>query len=138
MDNIVLSLLVDNTSGVLSRVSGLFSRRGYNIDSVTVGVTENPAYSRMTVAVSGDNASLSQIKKQLNKLEDVVEIVELEPGKSVCRELVLVKVRSDKDTRQDIMSIANIFRANIVDVSKGSMIIELTGATSKCEAFLAL
>ncbi len=118
MDNIVLSLLVDNTSGVLSRVSGLFSRRGYNIDSVTVGVTENPAYSRMTVAVSGDNASLSQIKKQLNKLEDVVEIVELEPGKSVCRELVLVKVRSDKDTRQDIMSIANIFRANIVDVSK--------------------
>ena len=136
MDNIVLSLLVDNTSGVLSRVSGLFSRRGYNIDSVTVGVTENPAYSRMTVAVSGDNASLSQIKKQLNKLEDVVEIVELEPGKSVCRELVLVKVRSDKDTRQDIMSIANIFRANIVDVSKGSMIIELTGATSKCEAFL--
>ena len=131
MDNIVLSLLVDNTSGVLSRVSGLFSRRGYNIDSVTVGVTENPAYSRMTVAVSGDNASLSQIKKQLNKLEDVVEIVELEPGKSVCRELVLVKVRSDKDTRQDIMSIANIFRANIVDVSKGSMIIELTGATSK-------
>ena len=133
MDNIVLSLLVDNTSGVLSRVSGLFSRRGYNIDSVTVGVTENPAYSRMTVA-----ASLSQIKKQLNKLEDVVEIVELEPGKSVCRELVLVKVRSDKDTRQDIMSIANIFRANIVDVSKGSMIIELTGATSKCEAFLGL
>ena len=138
MDNIVLSLLVDNTSGVLSRVSGLFSRRGYNIDSVTVGVTENPAYSRMTVAVSGDNASLSQIKKQLNKLEDVVEIVELEPGKSVCRELVLVKVRSDKDTRQDIMSIANIFRANIVDVSKGSMIIELTGAASKCEAFLGL
>ena len=138
MDNIVLSLLVDNTSGVLSRVSGLFSRRGYNIDSVTVGVTENPAYSRMTVAVSGDNASLSQIKKQLNKLEDVVEIVELEPGKSVCRELVLVKVRSDKDTRQDIMSIPNIFRANIVDVSKGSMIIELTGATSKCEAFLGL
>ena len=138
MDNIVLSLLVDNTSGVLSRVSGLFSRRGYNIDSVTVGVTENPAYSRMTVAVSGDNASLSQIKKQLNKLEDVVEIVELEPGKSVCRELVLVKVRSDKDTRQDIMSIANIFRANIVDVSKGSMIIELTGAPSKCEAFLGL
>ena len=137
-NKVVFSLLVDNEAGVLSRVAGLFSRRGYNIDSVTVGVTENPAYSRMTVAVSGDNASLSQIKKQLNKLEDVVEIVELEPGKSVCRELVLVKVRSDKDTRQDIMSIANIFRANIVDVSKGSMIIELTGATSKCEAFLGL
>ena len=134
MGNIVLSLLVENTSGVLSRVSGLFSRRGYNIDSVTVGVTENPAYSRMTVAASGDNASLVQ----LNKLEDVVEIVELEPGKSVCRELVLVKVKTEKDSRQDIISIADIFRANIVDVSKGSLIIELIGTTSKCEAFLKL
>lgn len=138
MGNMVLSLLVDNTSGVLSRVSGLFSRRGYNIDSVTVGVTENPAYSRMTVAVSGDGASLVQIKKQLNKLEDVVEIVELEPGKSVCRELVLVKVKSDATIRKDIISIADIFRANIVDVSKESLIIELTGATTKCEAFLNL
>ena len=138
MGNIVLSLLVENTSGVLSRVSGLFSRRGYNIDSVTVGVTENPAYSRMTVAASGDNASLVQISKQLNKLEDVVEIVELEPGKSVCRELVLVKVKTEKDSRQDIISIADIFRANIVDVSKGSLIIELIGTTSKCEAFLKL
>lgn len=138
MDNMVLSLLVDNTSGVLSRVSGLFSRRGYNIDSVTVGVTENPAYSRMTVAVSGDNTSLVQIKKQLSKLEDVVEIVELEPGHSVWRELVLVKVKSSKETRQDIISIADIFRANIVDVSKGSMMIELTGTTSKVEAFLNL
>lgn len=138
MDNIVLSLLVDNTAGVLSRVSGLFSRRGYNIDSVTVGVTENPAYSRMTVAASGDNASLSQIKKQLSKLEDVVDIVELKPGKSVSRELVLVKVKSNNESRQDIISIANIFRANIVDVSKESLIIELTGATNKCEAFLNL
>ena len=118
MGNIVLSLLVDNTSGVLSRVSGLFSRRGYNIDSVTVGETENPAYSRMTVAVSGDEASLIQIKKQLNKLEDVVNIVELEPGKSVCRELVLVKVKASPSERKDIISVADIFRANIVDVSK--------------------
>ena len=132
MGNIVLSLLVDNTSGVLSRVSGLFSRRGYNIDSVTVGETENPAYSRMTVAVSGDEASLIQIKKQLNKLEDVVDIVELEPGKSVCRELVLVKVKANPSERKDI------FRANIVDVSKDSVIIELTGTTTKCEAFLRL
>ena len=113
MGNIVLSLLVDNTSGVLSRVSGLFSRRGYNIDSVTVGETENPAYSRMTVAVSGDEASLIQIKKQLNKLEDVVDIVELEPGKSVCRELVLVKVKANPSERKDIISVADIFRANI-------------------------
>ena len=138
MDNIVLSLLVDNTSGVLSRVSGLFSRRGYNIDSVTVGVTENPAYSRMTVAVSGDNASLSQIKKQLNKLEDVVEIVELEPGKSVCRELVMIKVECGPEKRQQVSSIADIFRANIVDVSKESMIIALTGSLSKMNAFIEL
>ena len=134
MGNIVLSLLVDNTSGVLSRVSGLFSRRGYNIDSVTVGETENPAYSRMTVAVSGDEASLIQIKKQLNKLEDVVDIVELEPGKSVCRELV----KANPSERKEIISVADIFRANIVDVSKDSVIIELTGTTTKCEAFLRL
>ena len=121
MGNIVLSLLVDNTSGVLSRVSGLFSRRGYNIDSVTVG-----------------EASLIQIKKQLNKLEDVVDIVELEPGKSVCRELVLVKVKANPSERKDIISVADIFRANIVDVSKDSVIIELTGTTTKCEAFLRL
>ena len=138
MGNIVLSLLVDNTSGVLSRVSGLFSRRGYNIDSVTVGETENPAYSRMTVAVSGDEASLIQIKKQLNKLEDVVDIVELEPGKSVCRELVLVKVKANPSERKDIISVADIFRANIVDVSKDSVIIELTGAQSKLNAFIEL
>ena len=92
MKKMVLSLLVDNTSGVLSRVSGLFSRRGYNIDSLSVGVTENPKYSRMTVAVSGDDLTLAQIAKQLNKLEDVVEITELKDGESVCRELVLVKV----------------------------------------------
>ena len=92
MKKMVLSLLVDNTSGVLSRVSGMFSRRGYNIDSLTVGVTENPQYSRMTVAVSGDDRILSQIKKQLLKLEDVISITELKDGESVCRELILVKV----------------------------------------------
>ena len=116
----VLSLLVDNTSGVLSRVSGMFSRRGYNIDSLSVGVTENPKYSRMTVAVSGDDRILSQIKKQLNKLEDVVEITELEDGASVCRELVLVKVKADIAERQQIISVANVFRASIVDVSPGN------------------
>ena len=138
MGNIVLSLLVDNTSGVLSRVSGLFSRRGYNIDSVTVGETENPAYSRMTVAVSGDEASLIQIKKQLNKLEDVVDIVELEPGKSVCRELVLVKVKANPSERKDIISVADIFRAKVVDVSKDNLMIELTGNVNKIEAFINL
>ena len=93
MKKMVLSLLVDNTSGVLSRVSGLFSRRGYNIDSLSVGVTENPKYSRMTVAVSGDDLTLEQIAKQLNKLEDVVNITELKDGQSVCRELVLISNR---------------------------------------------
>ena len=92
----VLSLLVDNQSGVLSRVSGMFSRRGYNIDSLSVGVTQDPKFSRMTVAVSGDDKILTQIKNQLNKLEDVVEIIELKDGESVCRELVLIKVKGNK------------------------------------------
>lgn len=134
----VLSLLVDNTSGVLSRVSGMFSRRGYNIDSLSVGVTENPKYSRMTVAVSGDDRILSQIKKQLNKLEDVVDIIELEDGSSVRRELVLVKVKADMAERQEIIAVANVFRASIVDVSPESLMIELTGNTNKIEAFINL
>lgn len=134
----VLSLLVDNTSGVLSRVSGMFSRRGYNIDSLSVGVTENPKYSRMTVAVSGDDRTLNQIKKQLNKLEDVVDIIDLEDGTSVCRELVLVKVKADIAERQQIISVANVFRASIVDVSPDSLMIELTGNSSKIEAFINL
>ena len=99
MKKMVLSLLVDNTSGVLSRVSGMFSRRGYNIDSLSVGVTENPRYSRMTVAVSGDDRILSQIKKQLLKLEDVCEITELKDGESVCRELLLVKIKASLEAR---------------------------------------
>ena len=134
----VLSLLVDNTSGVLSRVSGMFSRRGYNIDSLSVGVTENPKYSRMTVAVSGGDRILSQIKKQLNKLEDVVDIIELEDGSSVRRELVLVKVKADMAERQEIIAVANVFRASIVDVSPDSLMIELTGNTNKIEAFINL
>ncbi|MBQ1327303.1 MAG: acetolactate synthase small subunit [Eubacterium sp.] len=134
----VLSLLVDNTYGVLSRVSGMFSRRGYNIDSLTVGVTENPKYSRMTVAVSGDDRILTQIKNQLMKLEDVVEVVELKDGESVCRELVLIKVQCDMKQRQEIISMANVFRANIVDVSVDSLMIEITGNLNKVEAFINL
>ncbi len=138
MKQMVLSLLVDNTSGVLSRVSGMFSRRGYNIDSLTVGVTENPKYSRMTVAVSGDDRILDQIEKQLNKLEDVVEIEELKDGTSVCRELVLIKVKATREEKQQIIAVADVFRAKIVDVSMGSIMIELTGNVSKVEAFLDL
>lgn len=134
----VLSLLVDNTSGVLSRVAGLFSRRGYNIDSLTVGETADPRYSRMTVVVDGDEMILDQITKQLAKLVDVVDIKRLAEGESVSRELVLVKVRVCKENRPDVMSIADIFRAKIIDVGMDSLIIELTGTQSKIEAFINL
>lgn len=138
MKKMVLSLLVDNTSGVLSRVSGLFSRRGYNIDSLSVGVTENPKFSRMTVAVSGDDRILSQIKKQLLKLEDVISITELKDGASVCRELLLVKIKATTEERQQIISLADVFRAKVVDVSRESVMIEITGNISKVEAFITL
>ncbi len=134
----VLSLLVDNTSGVLSRVSGMFSRRGYNIDSLSVGVTENPKFSRMTVVVTGDDKILTQIKSQLNKLEDVFQVIELKDGESVCRELVLIKIKADLNQRQQIISVASIYRANIVDVSPESIIVELTGNTNKIKAFINL
>ena len=134
----VFSLLVENEAGVLSRIAGLFSRRGYNIDSLTVGVTENPSVSRMTVAASGEEDVLDQIEKQLSKLIDVKEVVELPAEASVCRELVLVKVECDTTRRQEIIAISDIFRANIVDVSPESVIIELTGAQSKLNAFIEL
>ena len=134
----VLSLLVDNTAGVLSRIAGLFSRRGYNIDSLTVGETADPRYSRMTVVVKGDRQILDQITKQLAKLVDVADIKTLEERDCVERELVLVKVRADATNRQDIIAIANIFRAKIVDVQEESMIIELTGTQSKLEGFMNL
>lgn len=138
MRKMVLSILVDNTSGVLSRVAGLFSRRGYNIDSLTVGETENKAFSRMTVVVNGDDNILEQITKQLAKLEDVIEIKELKDQESVCRELVLVKVAVRQDERQAVISVAGIFRANIVDVAKDSLMIELTGNQAKIDAFINL
>lgn len=134
----VFSILVDNTSGVLSRVAGLFSRRGYNIDSLTVGETEDSRFSRMTVVVHGDDAILEQIEKQVAKLEDVREVVELMDGSSVCRELVLVKVNANRMIRPDINAIVDIFRAKIVDVSRESMMIELTGNQNKIDAFIKL
>lgn len=138
MRRMVLSILVDNTAGVLSRVAGLFSRRGYNIDSLTVGETEDPAFSRMTVAVSGENQILEQIEKQLGKLEDVKELKELKDGESVCRELVLVKVGATQSQRQAIIAVADIFRAKIVDVAQESLMVELTGNQSKIDAFIKL
>ncbi len=138
MRKMVLSILVDNTSGVLSRVAGLFSRRGYNIDSLTVGETENNTFSRMTVVANGDDNILDQIIKQLAKLEDVKEIKELKDQESVCRELVLVKVAATQEDRQAVIAVAGIFRANIVDVAKDSLMVELTGNQAKIDAFIDL
>lgn len=138
MSRRVFSLLVDNTSGVLSRVAGLFSRRGYNIDSLTVGITADPRYSRMTVVAQGDEQILEQIEKQVRKLVDVVDIKKLLPGDSVNRELVLIKVKVTPQQRQAITALADIFRAKIVDVGKESLIIELTGDQSKLDGFINL
>lgn len=138
MQKRVLSLLVDNTAGVLSRVSGLFSRRGYNIDSLTVGVTADERYSRMTVVCRGDEMILEQITKQLRKLVDVRNIKVLDPEDSVRRELVLIKVAVKPEQRQGILSVADIFRAKVVDVSKESLTVEMTGEQSKLEAFINL
>ena len=138
MRRMILSILVENTAGVLSRVAGLFSRRGYNIDSLSVGETQNPAISRMTVMVHGDDQILDQIRKQLQKLEDVIEIKELVSGESVTRELILVKVKAVGEERQSIISIADIFRAKIVDVALESLMIELTGTQNKIDAFIKL
>ena len=134
----VIQLLVDNTSGVLSRISGLFSRRGYNIESITAGVTANPKYTRITIVTSGDDDILNQIEKQVAKLIDVRDIKVLPPNESVYRELALIKVRATAGNRQGVISIADIFRANIIDVSPDSMIIELTGDQDKINAFLGL
>ena len=138
MRRAVFSILVDNSSGVLSRVAGLFSRRGYNIDSLTVGETLDPKLSRMTITVTGDDDILEQIEKQLAKLIDVKEIVELPHDESVCRELVLIKVLCTREERQQITTMADIYRANIVDVAKNSLIISLTGSQSKIDSFIAL
>ena len=134
----VYSLLVDNNSGVLSRISGLFSRRGYSIDSISAGVTADPRFTRITIVASGDELILSQIEKQVRKLEDVIEIKVLRPENSIYRELIMVKVRANKAERAEIISVADIFRAKIVDVEKDSLMVELTGTKSKLEAFLNL
>lgn len=138
MNKKVLSVLVDNKSGVLNRVAGLFSRRAYNIISLTVGETADPKYSRMTIVVSGDDDILEQIIKQISKLEDVKDVEVLKSGESVIRELILVKVKADQSQRQQIVAMTDIFRANIVDVAKDSLMIELTGNPSKLGAFIDL
>mgnify|MGYP000394047906 FL=1 len=134
----VYSLLVDNNPGVLSRIAGLFSRRGYSIDSITAGTTADPRFTRITVVASGDELILSQIENQVRKLEDVIEIKLLKDGESVFRELIMIKVRVTAAQRGEINSIADIFRAKVVDVSKDSLIVEMTGSKTKLEAFINL
>jgi acetolactate synthase-1/3 small subunit len=138
MDRYVLSALVQNHAGVLSRVSGLFSRRGYNIDSLTVGETQEPGVSRMTIVVRGDEATIEQIQKQLEKLVEVGAVHLLDPAKAVYRELALVKVGADHDNRSNIVQIASIFRARIVDVSAETMTVEVTGDQGKVNGLIEL
>ena len=131
-----LSVLVENKPGVLARISGLFSRRGFNIDSLAVGPTENPEVSRMTIVVSVDKLPLEQVTKQLNKLINVLKIVELDPDNSVQRELMLVKVHVDNVKRSSVLEIVTLFRAKVVDVAPDSVTIEATGSKDKLEALL--
>jgi len=138
MQRKVFQLLVDNNSGVLSRISGLFSRRGYSIESITAGVTADFKVTRITIVTTGDDEVLEQIEKQLAKLVDVRDIRELKPEESVYRELALIKVKATPEQRQGVISVADIFRAKIIDVAKESLIIELTGNQAKIEAFLRL
>lgn len=138
MEQLILSILVYNSSGVLTRVSSLFARRGYNIDSLTVGPTQDENISRMTVFARGEKQTLEQIEKQVRKLEDVIEVFALPQDSSVYRELVLVKVEANATERADIVSIVDIFRAKIVDVSPGSLVIEVTGNHSKINGLLAM
>lgn len=134
----VFQLLVDNTAGVLSHISGLFSRRGYNIESITAGVTADPRFTRITIVASGDDEILDQIEKQVAKLVDVRDIKELAPENSVYRELALIKVKTNQNQRQGVIAIADIFRAKIIDVASDSLIVELTGNQDKIEAFINL
>ncbi|MBR7088944.1 MAG: acetolactate synthase small subunit [Lachnospiraceae bacterium] len=138
MQKVVLQLLADNNSGVLSRISGLFSRRGYNIESITAGVTADPKYSRITIVTCGDEEIIEQIEKQVAKLEDVRDVKELPGDSSVHRELCLVKVRAAPSERENMVSLAGIFRGSIIDVGPDSVIIEITGTTSKVDAFINL
>ncbi|MDD7451877.1 MAG: acetolactate synthase small subunit [Treponema sp.] len=138
MDRFVLSVLVENKAGVLSRVSGLFSRRGYNIDSLTVCETHNPNQSRMTIVVRGDEYILEQIQKQLAKLQEVISIKKAERATSVQREMALVKVKAEANTRGTIIETCDIYKARLVDVGLESVIIEITGSEEKIESLLRL
>ena len=143
MGQYIVSALVENRAGTLSRVSGLFSRRGYNIDSLTVGVTDDPSVSRMTIAINGtgqksDKRVLEQIVKQLEKLVDVIAVRELENDSCLRREIMLVKIKADEKTRPAVLEITGIFRARVVDVSPETITVEVTGSLEKLNGLLLL
>ncbi len=132
----IISIIVENKPGVLTRISGLFSRRGFNIESLSVGVTENPKHSRMTIIVEGDQDVLEQIQKQLYKLVDTLKVIDLPPETSVGRELIMVKVNADKSVRSEVIQITDIYRGRIVDVGENVLTVELTGEDGKLNAFI--
>ena len=136
MSKHTLSVLVENKPGVLARIAGLFSRRGFNIDSLAVGPTEHPEVSRMTIVVNVEESPLEQVTKQLNKLVEVIKIVELEGSAAVTRELLLVKVKADAETRGQVLEVVQLFRAKVVDVATDAVTIEVTGDADKLDAFL--
>lgn len=138
MSTHTLSVLVENQPGVLARIAGLFSRRGFNIDSLAVGPTEHPEVSRMTIVVSVEGSPLEQVTKQLNKLIEVLKVVELEDRESIERELLLVKVRADTVTRGQVLDAVQLFRAKVVDVAPDAVTIEVTGNAAKLRDFLAI
>ncbi|PKI92757.1 acetolactate synthase small subunit [Actinomycetales bacterium SN12] len=136
MSTHVLSLLVEDTPGILTRVAGLFARRGFNIHSLAVGVTEVSGISRITVVVDVDALPLEQVTKQLNKLINVIKVVELEASSSVQREHMLIKVRTDNNTRSNVLEIVNLFRASIVDYAPDAVVVEVTGDQGKVQALM--
>ncbi|MDX6326538.1 MAG: acetolactate synthase small subunit [Nocardioidaceae bacterium] len=138
MSKHTLSVLVENKPGVLARVAGLFSRRGFNIDSLAVGPTEHPEVSRMTIVVDVAESPLEQVTKQLNKLVEVIKIVELDPAHSVARELMLVKVRTDAATRGQVLELVQVFRGKVVDIAADAVSVQLVGNSDKLSDFLRI
>jgi acetolactate synthase I/III small subunit len=138
MNNHTLSVLVENKPGVLARIAGLFSRRGFNIESLAVGPTEHPEVSRMTIVVNVEDSPLEQVTKQLNKLVEVIKVVELDGGASVSRELLLVKVRADASSRGQVLEVVQLFRAKVVDVTTDAITVQVVGNTDKLADFLTM
>ena len=138
MERFVIAILVENQPGILTRVASMFNRRGFNIDSLTVSETETHEYSRITISLTGDDAICRQIVKKLKKLYNVKEVKVMDKPKSVLRELALIKLKNTPETRQEILSAVDIFRSKIVDFSPSTLCVEITGETSKIEAFIAL